>query len=241
MKFDIISLFPEFFHSPLSCGVFRIAQEKDIIRINITNPRDFTHDGTVDDYQFGGGPGMVMKLEPLVKAIKHVRKKKTFIIKLTPKGKRLNQNIIKSLVDKKHLIIICGRYKGIDERINRFFKFQEISVGDYVLSGGEIGALVLIESITRLLPGTLGNSDSAGSDSFQEHLLESPLYTRPHVYQKHKVPTVLRNGNHRLIARWRRKKSLERTLKHRPDLLPLATFSKSDLDILLEVINGKNP
>jgi len=240
MKFDIISLFPEFFQSPLSCGVLRIAQEKGIIKINITNPRDFTDDRIVDDYQYGGGPGMVMKPEPLIKAIRHVEKKKACIVKLTPKGKRLNQNIIKNLAGKKHIIIICGRYKGIDERVNRFFKFQEISIGDYVLSGGEIGALVVVESITRLLPGALGNSDSADSDSFQKYLLESPLYTRPHVYQKHRVPKILRSGNHRLIARWRRKKSLAKTLKHRPDLLPLETFSKSDLEILLEVIDGKD-
>ena len=183
---------------------------------------------------------MVMKPEPLVKAIKHVKKKKTYIIKLSPKGKRLNQNIIKDIADQKHIIIICGRYKGIDERVNRFFKFQEISSGDYVLSGGEIGALVVMEAITRLLPGALGNSDSAESDSFQKYLLESPIYTRPHVYHKQKVPKILRSGNHKLITRWRRKKSLERTLKQRPDLLPLETFSRSDLDILLEVIDGKD-
>ncbi len=240
MKFDIISIFPEFFHSPLSYGILRIAQEKGIIEVAITNPRDFTQDGVVDDYQFGGGAGMVMKPEPIVKAINHVKTKNVCLINLTPKGKRLDQNFVKELAKNEHTIIICGRYKGIDERVNSIFRPLQISVGDYILSGGEIGALVLIESITRLLPGALGNRNSADSDSLQKHLLESPIYTRPHIYKKLKVPQILRSGNHNLVARWRRKQSLEKTLRHRPDLLTPEMFSKIDLDILMEVLNGKN-
>lgn len=240
MKFDIISIFPEFFHSPLSYGILRIAQEKGIIEVAITNPRDFTQDGVVDDYQFGGGAGMVMKPEPIVKAINYVKTKNACLINLTPKGKRLDQNFVKELVKNEHTIIICGRYKGIDERVNSIFRPLQISIGDYILSGGEIGALVLIESITRLLPGALGNRNSADSDSLQKHLLESSIYTRPHIYKKLKVPQILRSGNHNLVARWRRKQSLEKTLRQRPDLLTPEMFSKIDLDILMEVLNGKN-
>ncbi len=240
MKFDVVSIFPEFFTSPLSCGLLRIAQEKGLIEISITNPRNFTQDGIVDDYQFGGGAGMLMKPEPITKAINHVKTKNSCLIHLTPKGRRLDQNIIKELAKNEHTIIICGRYKGIDERINHIFKPLEISVGDYVLSGGEIAALVVIESITRLLPGALGNRDSADSDSFQEYLLESPRYTRPHIFKKFVIPQILRSGNHSLVGLWRRKNSLEKTLRQRPDLLPLGTYSKSDFEILLGVLDGKN-
>lgn len=240
MKIDIISIFPEFFNTPLSYGILRIAQEKGIIEINVTNPRNFTQDGVVDDYQFGGGAGMVMKPEPLTKAVNHIKTKNSCLINLSPKGRRLNQDIVTKLAEKKHTIIICGRYKGIDERINYIFDPLQISIGDYILSGGELGALVLIESITRLLPGALGNKDSANSDSFQKHLIESPIYTRPNVYKKLKVPQILRSGNHNLVARWRRKKSLDKTLTQRPDLLLEETFTTTDLEILLEVLNGKN-
>lgn len=240
MKFDIISLFPEFFDGPLSCGMIRIAKEKRIISTHITNPRKFAIDGTVDDYQFGGGAGMVMKIEPLAKAINAVKTKNSCIINLTPKGQRLNQPLVNELAQKEHIIIICGRYKGIDERVNLVFKPIEISLGDYVLSGGEAGALVLIESITRLLPEVLGNKDSADTDSFQDNLLEAPIYTRPNEYKKLKPPEVLRSGNHQLIARWRRKKSIDVTLKQRPDLIPSEKFLKNDFEILLEVLNEKN-
>lgn len=240
MKFDIISIFPNFFHSPLSFGILKIAQEKGIIKIRITNPRDFTKDGIIDDYQFGGGAGMVMKPEPLVKAINKVKTKGSSVIMLTPQGKRLDQDIVKELTKKNHLIMICGRYKGIDERVNKVFSPMRISVGDYVLSGGEIGALIIIESITRLLPGSLGNIDSADTDSFQQHLLEAPIYTRPNSYRKLAVPQILRSGHHKMVARWRRRKSFERTLQYRPELMGLEKFSKGDLEILLEVLDGKN-
>jgi tRNA (guanine37-N1)-methyltransferase len=240
MKFDIISIFPEWFTSSLSCGILRIAQERNIIRVSITNPRDLTKDRIIDDYQYGGGAGMVMKPEPLIKAINHVKTKKSILIRPTPKGKRLDQESVNLFAKKKHIIIICGRYKGIDERINSAFSPLEISIGDYVLSGGELAALVLIEAITRLLPNVLGNRDSVDTDSFQSKLLESPVYTRPSAYRKLKVPSVLRSGNHKLIALWRKKKSIEKTLSHRPDLLPKKIFSRNDLETLLEVLNGKN-
>lgn len=220
--------------------MLRVALQKNIINVNITNPRDFTTDGVVDDYQFGGGGGMVFKPEPLTKAINSVWTKKSTLINLTPKGKRLNQRIVNELTGHKHIVIICGRYKGIDERISDIFQPLHISIGDYVISGGEIGALILMESVTRLLPGVLGNRDSANSDSFQGNLLEAPIYTRPHVFKRFKVPHVLRSGNHSMIAEWRRKEAMEMTLARKPHLLSEETFSKKDFEILLEVLHGKN-
>jgi tRNA (guanine37-N1)-methyltransferase len=238
MKFDIVTIFPEFFESPLSCGMIRVAQEKGVIAINTINPRTMTADGIVDDYQFGGGAGMVFKPEPLTRALNSIITKESTLINLTPKGQRLTQNMVKEFTGHKHIILICGRYKGTDERINLIFKPLEISMGDYVLSGGESAALALIEAITRLLPGVLGNQDSADSDSFQTGLLEAPIYTRPYGFEDLKVPDVLRSGNHRRIAEWRRKKSLEMTIKRKPELLSSAVYSKKDFEILLEVLNG---
>jgi len=240
MKFDIISIFPGFFTAPLAHGILRVAQEKNIIDISITDPRDFADDSVVDDYQFGGGGGMVMKAEPVYQAIKHVQTKQSHLISLTPKGEPLTQDMVNRLLHKSQLVILCGRYKGIDDRIHTHFDLQEISIGDYVLSGGEIGALVLIDAITRLLPGVLGNINSAESDSFQSRLLASPHYTRPEVHRRQAVPDVLRSGNHKLVAAWRRKQSLRYTLTRRPDILDRETFSKNDLAILLEVLDGKN-
>jgi len=238
MKFDIISIFPEFFEGPLACGMMRVAREKGIISVNTVNPRYMAADCVVDDYQFGGGAGMVFKPEPLSRTIESIMTKESRLVNLSPKGSKLTQKTVKELVGYGHIVLICGRYKGIDERINDIFEPLQISVGDYVLSGGEIAALVIIESVTRLLPGVLGNQDSADSDSFQENVLEAPIYTRPYTFRKCKVPEVLRGGNHRQIAEWRRKKSLELTLERRPELLANSVFSKKDFQILLEVLYG---
>ena len=240
MKFDVLSIFPEFFEGPFSYGMLRVAQDKGLLHINIINPRDFAADRVVDDYQFGGGAGMVFKPEPLTKAINSVRTDKSRVINLTPRGRRLDQSLVMELSREQHIIVICGRYKGIDERISEIYHTTDVSIGDYVLSGGETGALVLIESIARLLPGVLGNRDSAETDSFQRHLLEAPIYTRPEIHKRLSVPEVLRSGNHKAIAKWRRKKSLEATLARNPDLLTEETFSEKDFEILLEVLNGKN-
>lgn len=240
MKFDVISIFPDFFTGALSCGMLRVAQAKNIISINIVNPRDFATDRIVDDYQFGGGAGMVFKPEPLTRAIDAVRTKKSVLINLTPKGKCLNQRLVRELTKNEHMIIICGRYKGIDERINEIFAPIEISIGDYILSGGETGALILIEAITRLLPDVLGNLDSAATDSFGDNLLEAPIYTRPDVFRRTTAPEVLRSGNHNRIAEWRRRKAIELTLARRPNLLTEAIFSEKDFQTLLEVLNGRN-
>jgi tRNA (guanine37-N1)-methyltransferase len=240
MKFSVISIFPEFFEGPLSCGMLRVAHEKGILDTNIVNPRDFASDRIVDDYQFGGGAGMVFKPEPLNRAIKSVKTPQSLLVNLTPKGRRLDQTVVKSLGQEEHIIILCGRYKGIDERVIQLHNPTDISIGDYVLSGGEAGALVLIESIVRLLPGVLGNQDSAQTDSFGKNLLEAPIYTRPDSYRRMKVPSVLRSGDHNRIADWRRRKSIEMTLERKPGLLSEEAFTERDLQILLEVLNGKN-
>jgi len=220
--------------------MLRVARDKGLLQISIVNPRDFAVDRIVDDYQFGGGAGMVFKPDPLTKAIDSVRTSKSQVIHLTPRGRRLDQTLVRELSQEQHIIVICGRYKGIDERISEIFHTMDLSIGNYVLSGGETGALVLIESIARLLPGVLGNRDSAETDSFQHHLLEAPIYTRPETHKRLSVPEVLRSGNHKAIASWRRKKSLEVTLARNPDLLAEETFSEKDLEILLEVLNGKS-
>uniref|UniRef100_A0A7V0Z4U6 tRNA (guanine-N(1)-)-methyltransferase n=1 Tax=candidate division WOR-3 bacterium TaxID=2052148 RepID=A0A7V0Z4U6_UNCW3 len=239
MQFNIISIFPEYYKGPLSCGTLRIAQEKGVVQIDIINPRDFTSDGIVDDYQFGGGAGMVMKLEPLLKAINSIKKEKSLIINFSPTGRVLTQDLVKKFVKEDNIILICGRYKGIDERLDRLFTLEEISIGDYVLSGGESASIVLMEAVTRLLPGVLGHIDSAEDDSLQNGLLSAPVYTRPANFRNHSVPEVLLSGNHQTIARWRRKRSIERTLKKRPELLDNVIFSRDDLEILLEVLNDK--
>jgi tRNA (guanine37-N1)-methyltransferase len=238
MKFDVVTLFPEFFDSPLACGILRIARQKGAIRIRMTNPRDYTPDGKVDDYQFGGGAGMVMKPEPVTRALKRKADKSRRVILFTPKGRPLRQDLVRELTRCKQLVLICGRYKGIDERVTALHEPLEISIGDYVLAGGEIAALALIEATARLLPKVMGDLDSAETDSLQNGLLEAPIYTRPAVYKKMEVPPVLRSGNHRAIADWRRRESLALTLRKRPDLMSEAIFSKNDLSILLEVLDG---
>lgn len=238
MNVDIVTLFPEFFDGPLSCGTLRIARQSGALEVRLTNPRDFTADGKADDYQFGGGAGMVLKAEPLIKAVTRRRRPGSTIINFTPKGVPLDQALVRDLARRDHLVLVCGRYKGIDERFNARFDPLLVSVGDYVLAGGEIASLVLIEAAARLLPGVLGNTDSARSDSLQSGLLEAPIYTRPAVFRKHEVPEVLRGGDHRAVDEWRRRRALAETFRRRPDLLPRNRFTKNDLALLLEVLDG---
>ena len=238
MKFDVVTLFPEFFDSPLACGLLRIARQKGAIQVRLTNPREYAAESKVDDYQFGGGAGMVLKPDPLIRALNRTSKGGARVIHFTPKGQPLRQSLVRELTRQKHLILICGRYKGIDERVTLLSDPLELSVGDYVLAGGEIAALALIEATSRLLPEVMGNLDSAETDSLQNGLLEAPIYTRPAVFKKMEVPAVLRSGNHRAITDWRRRESLALTLRKRPDLMSDATFSKNDLSILLEVLDG---
>lgn len=238
MKIDLVTLFPEFFEGPLACATLRIARETGALKVRITNPRDFAADRKADDYQFGGGAGMVMKAEPLIKAVEHIRRPGSRIINFSPKGKRLEQALVRELGRYDQLIMVCGRYKGIDERFNDRFNPLIISLGDYVLAGGEIAALALMEAVIRLQPGVLGNTDSAQSDSLETGLLEAPIYTRPAQFQRRTVPEILRSGDHRAIEVWRRCQALTQTLQHRPDLLPRLRFTKNDLTLLLEVLDG---
>ncbi len=222
IKFNIITLFPKMF-TALDYGITRRAIEKKLINLKYFNPRDYSKNKhrRVDDRPYGGGPGMVMMAEPLCDAIDAA--KPGLIIHLTPQGKLLDQDKIKSLANvgarcAVPLILVAGRYEGIDERVIQSKIDEEISIGDYVLSGGELAAMVIIDAITRLLPGALGHKDSAKQDSFMDGLLDYPHYTRPEVFNGQKVPNVLLSGNHKQVAEWRLKEALKRTRLRRPDL-----------------------
>ncbi len=223
MRIDILSAVPQLLESPFSHSILKRAAEKGIVEIVIHNIRDYAINkhGQVDDYQFGGGAGMVLMIEPILKCINQLKGEREYdeIIFLTPDGELLNQSIANSLSLRKNLILICGHYKGIDERLREHIITKEISIGDYVLSGGELPAAVLTDAIVRLIPGVLSDETSALSDSFQDDLLSPPVYTRPADYDGWKVPDVLLSGHAARIDAWRHEKALERTQKMRPDLL----------------------
>ncbi len=231
-RFDVITIFPEYFRSPLETAVLKKARERGLIDIHLINLRDFTRDKhhTVDDRPFGGGEGMLFKPEPLYEAISSLRASPppAWVIYLSPQGRVLNQEIVRELYQKGRLVLICGRYEGIDERIREHCIDDEISIGDYVVFGGEVAALVVIEAVSRLVPGVVGCRDSVEKESFSEGLLKYPQYTRPRDFRGWKVPEVLLSGDHAEIARWRRRKSLETTFKRRPDLLKKAKLSEED-------------
>lgn len=223
MHIDILTVLPGLLEGPFSHSILKRAAEKNLLTIELHNLRDFTpyKHGQVDDYQFGGGAGMVMMPEPLALAIEKLSNKRPFdeIIFMTPDGEKLNQRMANQLSLKKNLLIICGHYKGIDERIREHFITREISIGDYVLSGGELPAAVLVDSVGRLLPGVLNDETSALSDSFQDNLLAPPVYTRPADFRGWKVPDSLLSGDPKKVDDWRNTKALERTQSRRPDLL----------------------
>jgi len=224
MRIDILTLFPEMFASPLACSIIKRAQDAGLVEIPLTNIRDFAADSykKVDDAPYGGGPGMVMMAQPVFDCFEHVQKlsaEKGRTILLTPQGRPFSQKIAAELAEEKRLILIAGRYEGFDERIRTGLEAEQISIGDYVLSGGELAAMVIIDAVVRLLEGALGDADSAKDDSFTTGLLEYPQYTRPEVFRGMKVPDILLSGDHGKIAQWRRQKALERTQKCRPDLL----------------------
>jgi tRNA (guanine37-N1)-methyltransferase len=223
MFIDILTVLPELLQSPFEHSIMKRAQQKNLLTIRVHQLRKWAVNeyGMVDDYQFGGGAGMVMMCEPLAKAIEELSAERTYdeIIYLTPDGKTLDQKTSNSLSLKKNLLLICGHYKGIDERIRENFVTMEISIGDYVLSGGELAAAVLVDSIGRLLPGVLNDETSALFDSFQDNLLAPPVYTRPVDFRGWTVPPVLMSGDHRKIEEWRQDMALERTKNRRPDLL----------------------
>jgi tRNA (guanine37-N1)-methyltransferase len=224
MRIDILTLFPQVFDSPLSCSIVKRARDNGLLEIVLTDIRDFTTDNyrKVDDKPYGGGPGMVMMPGPVFDCFEHVRElspEAGRLILLSPQGQKFDQARAVELSKEKRLILIAGKYEGFDERIRTGLGAEQISIGDYVLNGGELAAMVVIDAVIRLLPGALGDEDSAKDDSFSEGLLEYPQYTRPEVFRGMKVPEILLSGDHVKIAEWRKKQSIERTKKFRPDLL----------------------
>lgn len=224
IKFDIVTLFPEQIKAFLSEGVFRIASEKGSTEFKVWNLRDWSPDKKhrkVDNHPFGGGPGMVIGIESVFNALKDLRTDNSKVIVFTPRGEKLDQKILKTFQESgdSHFILLCGHYEGFDERVHEHLVDIELSIGDFVLSGGELPALVLMDGITRLIPGVLGNEDSLNEESFENDLLEYPQYTRPADFNGWKVPDVLLNGNHKMIDEWRKSRASEKTKKSRPDLL----------------------
>ena len=235
VRFHVLTLFPGMFAGPTSESIIGRAQEKGLVELNLHDIREHTHDRrrSVDDYPFGGGYGMVMKPEPLFEAVETLRADASLaddtpIILLTPQGRPLTQAVVEELGERSELVLICGRYEGVDERIRRHLATDEISLGDFVLSGGELAAMALIDAVTRLVPGVLGSIESALDDSFTTGLLQHPQYTRPAEFRDWKVPDVLLSGNHAEIERWRRRESLRRTRERRPDLLDSASLTDED-------------
>lgn len=241
MRIDIISIFPEMFPGPLGHSIMGRAREQGLVELAIHNLRDYTADKhrTVDDAPYGGGAGMVMKPEPIFRAVRSLRcKKRTRTILLSPQGKVFTQDMAWELSRETQLILICGHYEGVDERVRQYLVTDEISTGDYILTGGEIPAMLLVDAVVRLLPGVLGRYNSVHEESFTDNLLEYPHYTRPSQWEGMGVPPILLSGHHEEIRRWRRKESLRRTLKQRPDLLKRLTLTKED-HILLKEVTGK--
>lgn len=223
MRIDIISVVPDLLESPLSHSILKRARDKGLLEVNVINLRDYGlhRYKQVDDYQYGGGAGMVMMCEPIANCMDELKTQRIYddIIYMTPDGETMNQRMMNSLSLKQNFIILCGHYKGIDERIRQLYITREISIGDYVLSGGELGAAVFIDAIGRLLPGVLNDETSALTDSFQDDLLSPPVYTRPEEFQGLKVPDILLSGHDKNISEWRYDQALERTKERRPDLL----------------------
>jgi tRNA (guanine37-N1)-methyltransferase len=268
MKFEIITIFPDFFRGPLDYGIVRRARDAGLIEIGVHDLRAFTHDRhrTVDDRPFGGGEGMVLKPEPIFECLQSLAVSsrderfsdgaKETVILLSPQGELFSQKVAQRLMSRERVVLICGRYEGVDERVSEFLADREISVGDFVLSGGEIGAALIVDAMTRLIPGALGNAASSQQESFTAGiaetkapvageppsstcasggLLDYPHYTRPADFAGMKVPEVLVNGNHDEIRRWRRRHALEKTIRTRPDLLDGAELSKEDRKLLAEI------
>ena len=245
VRFDIFTIFPEMFQGPFDASIVGRARESGIIEVFLHDIRDYAwgKHSQVDDYPYGGGGGMVMKPGPVFRAVESVlgvpdvEKARAAgdvppIILLTPQGRTLNQRIVEELAQEPRILLICGRYEGFDERIRRFLATDEISIGDYVISGGELAAMVIVDAVTRLLPGALGYEMGADQDSHATGLLEYPQYTRPESFRGHVVPHVLRTGDHETVAAWRRKQALLRTLLRRPDLLDSAPLTEEDIAFL---------
>lgn len=236
LEFNIITIFPEMFKSPLNESILKKAREKNLVKIQILNLRDFA-DGkhrVTDDYPYGGGVGMLMKPEPIVKAIEAVKAEKpnSKVILMTPQGKTMNHDYAKKLSKEQSWIVVCGRYEGVDERVRQYFVDEEISIGDFILTGGEIPAMALIDVLVRYIPGVIGGKGAVENDSFANSLLEYPQYTRPANFRGLKVPEVLLSGNEKNIQEWQHKETLKRTLERRPDLLAKAELNEKDKQYL---------
>ena len=241
LEFTILTIFSNMFKGPFSESILKRAQEKGLIKINIVDLRDFATDKhkTVDDYSYGGGPGMVLKPQPIWDAVDVINQEKSSlplkIIITSAQGKIFNQEMAKDLSKEKRLLIICGRYEGIDERIPQLLNAEEVSVGNFVVSGGELPAMLMVDVISRMIPGVLGKEESMVNDSFYNEYLDYPHYTRPDEFKGSKVPEILLSGNHKEIEKWRRKQSLLRTLIRRPKIFANKEISKKDLSLLKEL------
>lgn len=239
MKFDILTLFPGMFGGPFDESIIRRARDKRLIEISLHNIRDYALDRhqVTDDSPYGGGAGMVMKVEPLSACIEAVKSRhpSSTVVMTSPQGRRFDHGVARELSLREGLIIICGRYEGVDERIRDLHVEEDISLGDFVLSGGEIAAMAIVDAVTRLIPGVLGSDDSAEYDSFCDGLLEYPQYTRPAEFRGLAVPETLLSGNHELIRKWRRRESLRKTGRLRPDLLARIALTKEDRKLLAEM------
>ena len=241
MQVDILTLFPEMFQGPFSTGLFQRAVSRGLVRVGLHNFREHAHDRhhTVDDYPYGGGAGMVLKPEPIFSAVEALQadwsaqeRTETPVVLLTPQGRLFSQQMARELAEHSRLLLICGRYEGVDERVRESLVTAEVSIGDYVIGGGELAAMVVVDAVARLLPGVLGSEDSPEDDSHATGLLEYPHYTRPPVFRGWSVPEVLLSGDHARIADWRREQSITRTLERRPDLLDRAELCARDKELI---------
>jgi tRNA (guanine37-N1)-methyltransferase len=244
---DILTLFPDIFQGPFQAGIFQRAVDRKLVSLGIHNIRDYTHDrhATADDYPYGGGAGMVMKPEPIFEAVEAIKSgtpeaSQPPVILFSPQGRLFSQSIANELSKHRHLILICGHYEGIDERVGQHLATDEISIGDYVLSGGELAAMVIVDAVVRLIPGVLGSAVSPLDDSHVSGLLEYPQYTRPPEYRGWSVPKVLLSGNHAQINRWRRQQAILRTGQRRPELLAGADLSPEEKKLVKTIINGND-
>ncbi|MFQ5825978.1 MAG: tRNA (guanosine(37)-N1)-methyltransferase TrmD [Dehalococcoidia bacterium] len=243
MHIDILTLFPDMFHGVFGSSLIGRAVARGLVRLAIYNLRDFAHDRhhVVDDYPYGGGPGMVLKPEPIFEAVESIRGDGGgWVILLTPQGRPFTQEVAEELAGRDRLILVCGHYEGVDERVREHLVDDEISIGDYILSGGEIAAMVVVDAVLRLVPGVLGSAASGEEDSHVWGLLEYPQYTRPPEFRGWKVPPVLLSGNHGEISRWRREQAILRTLRRRPDLLERASLTSEERRRLGEVVRAES-
>jgi len=242
LSFEILTLFPRMVEGPLAESILGKAREKGLIEVAVTDIRDFAEGRhrVCDDAPYGGGAGMVMKPEPLVKAIEAARERKpgARVLLMDPRGRRLDQGVVRELFARKNLVLVCGRYEGVDERV-RSYVDEELSLGDFILTGGELAAMVVVDAVSRLEPGVLGNEESPGKESFEEGFLEHPQYTRPPDFRGRKVPDVLLSGDHAKVARWRRAMSLRTTRDRRPDLFSSRALSQADLKLLEELLEAE--